>query len=98
MRINEHKAQEYIQTLRDERIKDMVIADIEGHGDATDEAIGTQATLSILADRKWHIGQELRELLVKAIESPNDKADQELGKCIRTIAYDYIANAVEDLI
>ena len=86
------------QPSRDERIKQAVIDDIDNHGDATNEALGTQATLSILVDRNWQLGQELTELLSKAVANPSDKRDQELGKCIRKIAYDYIAAAVEDLV
>jgi hypothetical protein len=99
MNINRMKAEEHEQELRNERIKEGVLWDIDNDGDATSEAVGTQATLSRL-DRgnNWNISQELKELLTKAIEKPSDEADQALGKYFRETAYEYIAKSVEDLI
>ena len=88
-----------MRELRDERIKDLVLCDIQSDGDATSEAVGTQATLSRLnSSNGWQIGQELKELLIQAIERQSDEADQELGKYFRETAYEYIAKSVEDLI
>ena len=78
--VNRVKAEEFERELRDERIKDLVLCDIQSDGDATSEAVGTQATLSRLnSSNGWQIGQELKELLIQAIERQSDEADQELA-------------------
>jgi hypothetical protein len=92
-------AAEIAQAEIDSEIEGLVIADIEGNGESSKEAIGTQATLTVLDKTNgWELGLELKEFLAAAISNPSDRHDAELGKCIRQIAYEYIANDVKDLI
>tara|TARA_R110001606_G_scaffold145378_1_gene285284 strand:- start:35 stop:388 length:354 start_codon:yes stop_codon:yes gene_type:complete len=92
-------AAEIAQAERDSEIEALVIADIEGNGESSKEAIGTQATLTVLdKDNGWELGLELKEFLAAAISNPSDRHDAELGKCIRQMAYDYMANDFKDFV
>ena len=93
------KAAEIEADEREMEILNYVIDDIECNGEASKEAIGTQATLTVLdQEHGWQLGIELKECLAKAISNPSYKNDQELGKCIREMSFDYIAKSMEDLI
>lgn len=93
------KAAEFEAEEREIEITIHVIDDIECNGEASKEAIGTQATLTVLDQEDgWQLGIELKECLAKAISNPSYKNDQELGKCIREMSFDYIAKSMEDLI
>ena len=92
-------AAELRQAEIDSKLEALVIADIEGNGESSKEAVGTQATLTVLDKTNgWELGLELKEFLAAAIANPSDRRDAELGKCIRQMAYDYIANDLSDLL
>lgn len=92
-------AAEIAQAETNSAIEALVIADIEGNGESSKEAIGTQATLTVLDKTNgWELGLELKEFLAAAILNHSDRHDAELGKCIRQMAYDYIANDVKDFV
>ena len=92
-------AAELRQAEIDSKLEALVIADIEGNGESSKEAVGTQATLTVLDKTNgWELGLELKEFLAAAIANPSDRLDAELGKCIRQMAYDYIANDLSDLL
>ena len=93
------KAAEFEADEREIEITNHVIDDIESNGESSKEAIGTQATLTVLDKANgWQLGVHLKECLAKSISNPSYKHDAELGKCIREMSYDYIANDVKDLI
>lgn len=92
-------AAEIAQAETDSAIEALVIADIEGNGESSKEAIGTQATLTVLdKDNGWELGLELKEFLAAAISNPSDRHDAELGKCIRQMVCEYMANDYKDFV
>tara|TARA_R110000765_G_scaffold425311_1_gene538033 strand:+ start:725 stop:1078 length:354 start_codon:yes stop_codon:yes gene_type:complete len=92
-------AAEIAQADKDAAIESLIIADLEGNGESSKEAMGTQATLTVLdKGNGWELGTELKEFLAAAISSPSEGNDAKLGKCIRQLAYEYMANDFKDFV
>ena len=92
------RAAEIAQDDLDMKVEELVVAEIESATETALEAIGTEATLS-----SWgKFDPEFKEILLDAIKckgsKAQDSADKDLGKILRELVTDYIANDVKDLI
>ena len=92
------RAAEIAQDDLDMKIEELVVSEIESATETALEAIGTEATLS-----SWgKFDSEFKEILLDAIKckgsKAQDSADKDLGKILRELVTDYIANDVKDLI